>query len=221
MSNIKATMLTEIKKYSWIPLAVGIFVILVVAFLYFDRSNQISKAIQDLGSAGMVLAVLLMAFVCLTPIPSEGIVVLYLKIYGVYLGTFFAWFGSSLSSLVIFVIARYYGRRIMRKLVTPERFNVVDNWVKRKGTLGLLIARLLPIPAVIVNYIAGGLPSVRFWPYFWTASLSIIPYYVGTALVFLGVSNEIWLWLVIGGIAIIAFWGIGFVLNRRPMHNPS
>ncbi|KLU60763.1 TVP38/TMEM64 family inner membrane protein YdjZ [Peptococcaceae bacterium CEB3] len=210
----------RIEKYVWLPLALGIFVILILAFFYFDRTNQISLMIQSLGPLGLVLAVLLMAAVCLTPIPSEGIVVLFLKIYGVYLGTFVAWFGSCVSALIIFAIARYYGRMFIARFVTAENFKMVDNWVKRKGTVGLLIARLLPIPAVIVNYVAGGLPSIKLWPYFWTAAVSIIPYYIGTALVFLGVSKELWTWLMVGGAAILAFWGIGFLLNRHPLRDP-
>ena len=206
---------TKIGKYALSALVVGILVTLIVVFLYLDRRNEISSSIQGLGFLGMFIAIVLMAFLHLTPVPSEGLLVLYLKIYGIYLGTLIAWLGSALSTLLIFFIARYYGQRFLQKLVTPERFNMVDNWVKRKGSLGLLIARLLPIPAFLVNYIAGVIPSVRFWPYVWTGALSIIPYYVGTALVFLGVSRAIWVWLIVGGIMIIVFWSLGYMFNRR------
>lgn len=206
---------TKIGKYALSALVVGILVTLIVVFLYLDRRNEISSSIQGLGFLGMFIAIVLMAFLHLTPVPSEGLLVLYLKIYGIYLGTLIAWLGSALSTLLIFFIARYYGQRFLQKLVTPERFNMVDNWVKRKGSLGLLIARLLPIPAFLVNYIAGVIPSVRFWPYVWTGALSIIPYYLGTALVFLGVSRAIWVWLIVGGIMIIAFWSLGYMFNRR------
>ena len=206
---------TKIGKYALSALVVGILVTLIVVFLYLDRRNEISSSIQGLGFLGMFIAIVLMAFLHLTPVPSEGLLVLYLKIYGIYLGTLIAWLGSALSTLLIFFIARYYGQRFLQKLVTPERFNMVDNWVKRKGSLGLLIARLLPIPAFLVNYIAGVIPSVKFWPYVLTGALSIIPYYVGTALVFLGVSRAIWVWLIVGGIMIIAFWSLGYMFNRR------
>jgi len=206
---------STLKKYGWMGLIITAFILFVVGFLYFDRRNQISAMIQGLGGFGIAVAVLLMAGLCMTPIPSEGIVVLYLKIYGVIWGTTIAWVGASLSSLVIFVVARYYGQGFIQRLVTPERFKQIDDWVKRKGTLGLFIVRLLPIPAFAVNYVAGVIPSIRLWPYLWTAALSIIPYYVATALVFLGVAREIWTWLIIGGLGLIAFWGVGFAFNRR------
>lgn len=202
-------------KYGWTGVIIAAFVILIAAFFYFDRRNEISVIIQAWGAMGVVFAILLMTALCMTPIPSEGLVVMFLKIYGIYEGIFFAWLGSTLSALVIFIIVRFYGKTLMQKLITPERFNTVDHWVKGKGSIGLLVARLLPIPAFAVNYIAGAMPSMKLWTYLWTAALSMIPYYVGTALVFLGVARETWIWLVLGAVALIVFWSTGYLLNKR------
>lgn len=202
-------------KYGWTGVLIVVFVLLIVVFFYFDRRNGISVIIRAWGLWGVVFAIFLMAALCMTPIPSEGLVVLYFKIYGVYQGLFFAWLGSTLSALAIFIIVRVYGVKLMQKLISQERFNVVDNWVKGKGSLGLFVARLLPIPAFAVNYIAGAMPSMKLWTYLWTAALSMIPYYIGTALVFLGVARETWIWLILGIVALILFWGTGYVLNKR------
>jgi uncharacterized membrane protein YdjX (TVP38/TMEM64 family) len=205
----------KIGKYPWIALVIVAFLAFLIAFLYYDRHNQLSAIIQNLGVFGIAVALLMMAVLCMTPMPSEGLVVLFLKIYGVYWGIVLSWVGSCLSALIIFAIGHHFGQKFLVRLVTHERFSMVDNWVKRKGSIGLFIARLLPIPAFVVNYIAAVIPSVKLWPYFWTAALSIIPYYVGTALVFLGVSKEIWIWLFCGSVALIAFWGTGYMLSRR------
>lgn len=205
----------NIRKYGWTGILIALFVLLIAAFFYFDRRNQISVVIRAWGIWGVVFAILLMAAICMTPIPSEGLVVLYLKIYGIYEGVFFSWLGSTLSSLAIFVLVRVYGQTLMKKLISPQRFNTVDNWIKGKGSLGLLVARLLPIPAFAVNYIAGVMPSMKLWTYLWTAALSMIPYYVGTALVFMGVARETWIWLVLGIVALMLFWGTGYLLNKR------
>jgi len=208
----------NILKYRWTGLLIAVFVLLIVAFFYFDRRNGISVLIRAWGPWGVVFAIFLMAALCMTPIPSEGLVVLYLKIYGIYSGIFFAWLGSTLSAMAIFIIVRVYGQTLLKRLISPERFNVVDNWVKGKGALGLLVARLLPIPAFAVNYIAAAMPSMKLWTYLWTAALSMIPYYVGTALVFLGIARETWIWLVLGLVALSLFWGTGYVLNKRRVH---
>jgi len=203
------------RKYGWTGLLIVVFVLLIAVFFYYDRRNGISVIIRAWGLWGAVFAIFLMAALCMTPIPSEGLVVLFLKIYGIYQGIFFAWLGSTLSALVIFFIVRVYGQTLMKRLISPERFNVVDNWVKGKGATGLFVARLLPIPAFAVNYIAGAMPSMKLWTYLWTAALAMIPYYVGTALVFLGVAQETWIWLVLGIGALMLFWGTGYVLNKR------
>lgn len=151
----------------------------------------------------------------MTPIPSEGLLVLILKIFGVYLGVLYSWLGSILSSLVIFYIARYFGKRFFQKLITPERFETVEHWVREKGYKGFLIARILPIPAFAVNYIAGAIPSVKLWTYVWTAAVAIIPYYIGTALIYIGVSKATWIWLTVGVVAIAAFWRISYLLSKQ------
>ncbi|PKM77197.1 MAG: TVP38/TMEM64 family protein [Firmicutes bacterium HGW-Firmicutes-15] len=188
---------------------------LITLFFYFDRQNQLSTLIQTWGLGGILFSILLMAALCMTPIPSEGLLILILKIFGIYEGTLFAWLGSILSSLAIFYLARYFGQGFFKKMITPDRFETVDHWIRKKGSLGLLIARLLPIPAFAVNYIAGVMPSVKLWPYVWTAALSIIPYYVGTALVYVGVAKSIWIWLAVGGFIILAFWGISYILSKK------
>ena len=204
------------KKYGGLALAIIFFVIIsVLLFFYLDRSDAISKIIKSSGFFGAIFALVLMAFVSMTPVPTEGLLVLYQKVYGVYWGTSLAWLGANLGALIIFFIARPYGEKFLSQLVQPRYFELVDHWVREKGTWGLFIARLLPIPAFAVNYIAGVLPSVRLWPYFWTAALSIIPYYVATALVFLGVSRQVWPWLIAGAIGILAFWGVGYWVKRR------
>lgn len=205
----------NLRKYGLTGIIIAAFVILIAAFFYFDRRNQISTIIQAWGAWGAVFAVLLMTALCMTPIPSEGLVVMFLKIFGVYEGVLFAWVGSTLSSLVIFILVRFYGQTLMQKLISSERFNTVDHWVKGKGSLGLLVARLLPIPAFAVNYIAGAMPSMKLWTYLWTAAVSMIPYYIGTALVFIGVARATWLWLVLGFGALVLFWGTGYFLNKR------
>ncbi|HWQ41392.1 MAG TPA: VTT domain-containing protein [Desulfosporosinus sp.] len=200
-------------RLKWTGVIIVGFVLLIAVFFYLDRHNEISVIIRAWGLWGIIFGIFLMAALCMTPIPSEGLVVLYLKIHGIYQGIFFSWLGSLLGATAIFIIVRVHGQTLMKRLISLERFNAVDNWVKRKGSLGLFIARLLPIPAFAVNYIASAMPSMKLWTYLWTAALSMIPYYIGTSLVFLGVAQEIWVWLFLGIAALILFWGIGYFLK--------
>lgn len=189
------------------------------AFLYFDRGNEITVLIQAWGAWGIVLAIFLMTAIFMTPVPSEGLIVIYLKIYGVYLGTLYSWIGSIISSIVFFYLARTYGHKLMKKLITQERFETVDNWVKEKGTFGLLIVRFLPIPAFFVNCIAGTMTSIKLWPFLWTATVAIIPYFIGIALVFEGVANGTWKWVILGTIILLACISIGYFITKKKDKN--
>lgn len=213
----------KVNKTNYIGLAliIVVFAVLLVLFFYLDRRNELSVFIRNLGLGGIFLSILLMSALCMTPIPSEGLMILLLKIFGVYAGTLYSWLGSTLSSLTVFYLARYFGKSFFQKLITPHRFATVDHWIHKKGSFGLLIARLLPIPAFAVNYIAGAMPSVKLWPYVWTAALSIIPYYIGTALVYVGIVQSTWIWLALGGFAILAFWGMSYSLSRKSKSEQS
>ncbi|MFA4885125.1 MAG: VTT domain-containing protein [Desulfotomaculaceae bacterium] len=206
---------TKEKNYGGLTLILILSIGLIILFFYLDRQNQLSTLIRTWGLSGVLLSILLMAALCMTPIPSEGLVIILFKIFGIYEGALFSWLGSIFSSLAIFYLARYFGQGFFKKLITPDRFDTVDHWIRKKGTIGLLIARLLPIPAFAVNYIAGVMPSVKLWPYVWTAALSIIPYYVGAALVYVGVAKSTWIWLAVGGVIFLAFWGISYILSKK------
>ncbi|HWP97064.1 MAG TPA: VTT domain-containing protein [Syntrophomonadaceae bacterium] len=206
---------TTEKNYGWLTLILILFIGLIILFFYLDRHDQLSTLIGTWGLGGILLSILLMAALCMTPIPSEGLAILLLKIFGIYEGTLYSWLGSILGSLAIFYLARYFGQGFFKKLITHDRFDTVDHWIRKKGSMGLLIARLLPFPAYAVNYIAGIMPSVKLWTYVWTAALSIIPYYVGVALVYSGVAKSTWLWLAVGGVVILVLWGISYILNRK------
>ncbi|OCZ49832.1 VTT domain-containing protein [Dehalobacter sp. TeCB1] len=189
--------------------------IFVAAFFYFDRANTLSLVIMNLGWPGTIIATLLMALLCMTPLPSEGLLLMFMKVYGVLPGILLSWAGLNISTLVIFVIARRYGQGWVKKILTAERFTLINDWIERKGTPGLFAVRLLPVPALAVNFAAGVIPSINFWPYFWTAAVSIFPYYLGTSLMFMGIANQSWYWLLIGGVSILIIGVIGYVLKKR------
>ncbi|MEL1135069.1 VTT domain-containing protein [Desulfitobacterium sp. THU1] len=196
-----------------LTLILVISIALIVLFFYLDRKNELSSLIQSWGIGGIFFAILIMAALCMTPIPSEGFFILLLKIFGVFWGSLYSWLGFILSNFAIYYLAHYYLKDFFRKLVTPKLFESVDRWIEDKGTLGLFFARLLPLPAHTVGYIAGVMPSVKLWPYVWTAAITIVPYYVGTALIYLGVAKSTWIWLLVGATALLVIWGISYFLG--------
>jgi len=200
--------------WSFALLSVG--VLIVVSFLYLDRCRAISNIIHSSGWRGIVTAIFLITLLSMTPIPTESLTIMCLKSYGIGWGIFYSWVGSTLSSAAIFLLVRGISDPLLQQVISQERFEQVNEWIKRKGTIGLLIARLLPLPAFIVNYITAVIPAIEFWSYFWTAALTIIPSYLVTALIFMGISANLRIWLVIGSLGMVLAIS-SYLLNRYPM----
>ncbi|WP_051344132.1 TVP38/TMEM64 family protein [Alicyclobacillus herbarius] len=188
----------------------------VVAFFHYDQSDRLSRLIIAAGPLASVIGIILMTIFCIIPVPSEFLIIILMKIFGPWLGSLYSWTGSMLGAMTTFWLARRYGGKMLRRFITEERFQQVNQWIGRGGPLGLLLARIVPLPFIVVNYTAGVMKSVRTWDYFWTSAVGGIPYYVGAALVFLGVSKRRYMvWLIIGGLVIVLIWIGGYFLNRH------
>ena len=198
--------------WSLVILAVG--ALLVVAFFYLDKNNRISFAIQSSGVLGIGIAIFLMALFCVIPVPSEFLMIMNMKVFGVWWGIFYTWIGAMLGAVAVFYMARSIGSRILQAFITEERLRQVNRWIEHRGPLGLLMVRLIPLPFIVVNYSAGVMESVSTWEYIWTTGVGLLPYDLGAALVYLGLSTRYIWWLAIGGLAVVAVWVTGFLFNR-------
>ncbi|MDB5083851.1 MAG: hypothetical protein JWN30_737 [Bacilli bacterium] len=188
---------------------------LILLFFYFDRQDTVSVVLRSWGTWGILLSIALMAFLSIMPVPSEFLLILNMKIYGVVSGILYAWIGTMAGTLLTFIIIRFYGMPLLKQWVSEAVWIKVDRWVSKRGAIGLLIARLLPIPASVVNYAAGCLESVRLWDYFWTAAVSIWPYYLGAASLFVGIPKGITKGMLLGGAILLVLWLVGSFLNRK------
>ena len=190
-------------------LAVVITLASVALFFYLGGNHAANHFIQSSGAFGGLAAVALMAVICVTPIPSEGLLLVYFRAFGVAYGLFYAWTGLMVGTLATFVIARVVGRPLLSAFYSTKRLVQVEEWVAGKGTFGLLMVRLLPLPAVVINYASGMVKTVRLFPFLWAAGVSILPYYLATVTVYEGVSRGLWMFALLGivPVALLAFFG--------------
>lgn len=185
-------------------------------WLYFRYQQDVSQFIRNLGPYGVIAAVLLMAALCVVPFPAEFLMILDMQVYGVWLGILYVWLGAMLGSLITFWFAKRFGDKLAKRFIQPRYVDKLKESLSRHGSLGLLMARLIPfIPFVVLNYASAMLPEVRTWTYLWTTGVGIMPYDAGAALVFLGFSKRILLWLVLGGAAIFLIWLLAIHRTRR------
>ena len=201
-------------KFNKSTILVGLGAIGVILFFYYNRHHALTHAIQSYGSTGIFAAILMMTLIFLTPIPSEGLLLIYFNVYGVFLGLFYAWTSYVLSVLLLFVIARYLVTNYIRRSIKSSRFETVERWLNDKGVLGLIIVRMLPIPAFIVNCVMGAMPSISFLRYFLTAIIAIIPYYVSSSLLYFGITTYNYKVLFIGIPVLLGAWWLSVKIKK-------
>ena len=199
---------------AWSVAILAIGIALMMLFFHLDRHNQISDAIRSSGAFGIILSILLMALFCVIPVPSEFLMIMNMKVFGVWWGIFYTWIGAMLGALTVFWFARYFGRHLLEAFVSADRLQQVNMWIVNRGPIGLLLVRLIPLPFIVVNYAAGVLKSVKPFDYVWTTAVGLLPYDLGAALLFLGVSTRFRYYLVIGALVVATIWIGGFLYNR-------
>lgn len=81
---------------------------------------------------------------------------------------------ANISSTIEFVIARYFARQVVEKLIKGKMANI-DDKIEQNGFLTVLLIRLIPNVAWDIQNLALGLTKVRFRDYFIATLLGIMP----------------------------------------------
>ncbi len=203
-----------------IPVIIGAVALLVVLWLYFHYRHyfpmrHLIRLIQNSGGWGIGIAIALMAILCIIPVPSEALIFVYMGIYGVGWGLFYSWVGAIIGAVVAMYLTRYFGQPFVRRFLPEERQIQVNEWVARRGTMGLFALRFAPfVPYHALNYVAG-LLDVRLWPFVWTTALGIVPFDLAMGGIFLGISSGLLVWLALGVFAVAVLMILGFIFRKK------
>lgn len=145
-------------------LIVGIVVIglLVWPYLSFltDR-NELRRIILDAGPwAPLVFIFLQLLQVVIAPLPGTVISLAGGYIFEAFWATVYAMIGTTVGFLLVFIISKRYGRRVMKYFVPQEQVDKYDAVASSKGAFAFIaVGFLFPfIPDPILGYIAGTTP---------------------------------------------------------------
>lgn len=156
-------------------------------FLHTGRAHGLMLAVHDMGTAGIVLGIVLMAIASVLPVPSEFLSIFLLRFYGVVWGMVFSWVGGILGAVLALYVSRVLARPIVER-AAGRYLHKVQPWITEHGTMGLLSARFLPfVPYHLVNY-AAGILRVRLWAFIWTTAVGTLPFQIALAGLYYGVS---------------------------------
>ncbi|XP_006646542.2 TVP38/TMEM64 family membrane protein slr0305 [Oryza brachyantha] len=149
-------------------------------YVYKDQINtfltQFSGFIDGYGPAGYALFVLVYAGLEVLAIPAIPLTMSAGLLFGSITGTIIVSISGTLAAAVAFLIARYFARERILKLVEGnKKFLAIDKAIGENGFKVVTLLRLSPLlPFSLGNYLYG-LTSVKFLPYVLGSWLGMLP----------------------------------------------
>ncbi|WCJ34830.1 SNARE associated Golgi protein family [Euphorbia peplus] len=151
-----------------------------VGYVYRDQINgfltQFSGFIEGYGPAGYALFVAVYAGLEILAIPAIPLTMSAGLLFGSLIGTIIVSISGTVAASVAFLIARYFARdRILKLVEGNKKFLAIDKAIGENGFRVVTLLRLSPLlPFSLGNYLYG-LTSVKFVPYVLGSWLGMLP----------------------------------------------
>ncbi|KAI8526523.1 hypothetical protein RHMOL_Rhmol12G0003300 [Rhododendron molle] len=151
-----------------------------VGYFYKDQINafltQFSGFIEGNGPAGYALFVAVYAGLEILAIPAIPLTMSAGLLFGTITGTIIVSISGTVAASVAFLIARYFARdRILKLVEGNKKFLAIDKAIGENGFRVVTLLRLSPLlPFSLGNYLYG-LTSVEFVPYVLGSWLGMLP----------------------------------------------
>lgn len=151
-----------------------------VGYFYRDQINSFlthfSSFIEGYGPAGYGLFVLVYTGLEVLAIPAIPLTMSAGLLFGSVTGTIIVSISGTLAASISFLIARYFARERILKLVEGnKKFLAIDKAIGENGFKVVTLLRLSPLlPFSLGNYLYG-LTSVKFVPYVLGSWLGMLP----------------------------------------------
>jgi uncharacterized membrane protein YdjX (TVP38/TMEM64 family) len=156
-SNFKFVVLVfAAAAYLYLP---GIQDFIKTGFVYLKHRDfeSLRLFILSYGLWAPATSIALMALQSLIPlVPGIVITITNAWIFGWQFGALYSWVGALLGAMMDFIIARWYGRPVVERLINLKHLAMTDEFFNKHGMLAVFVTRLIPvIPFKIVSYGAG------------------------------------------------------------------
>lgn len=149
-------------------------------YVYRDQISsfliQFSTFIEGYGPAGYALFVAVYAGLEVLAIPAIPLTMSAGLLFGSFTGTILVSISGTVAATVAFLIARYFARdRILKLVEENKKFLAIDKAIGENGFKVVTLLRLSPLlPFSLGNYLYG-LTSVKFVPYVLGSWLGMLP----------------------------------------------
>lgn len=185
----------QIFNKHWFKFIIILFYFGVVYFLLRAYHIEYSK-IKDINphfirenikALGIWIPLVYVVFYILRPLilfPATILSILGGVIFGYFWGIILVLLGAMFSAVIEFFLSRYYGRKLVMRLVRDANLLFLDKAVQKHGFKTVLLIRLVPNVAFDIQNFSLGITSIKFKDYFLATFLGIIP--ISSVYVYLG-----------------------------------
>jgi uncharacterized membrane protein YdjX (TVP38/TMEM64 family) len=142
-------------------LAAAVLGLLAVVYLsplrhYLDHMRELSDSIKGLGLLGPVVLCGSVAVLVAVGFPRLVLCVIAGMALGFWSGLFWAQLGALLGNYAMFLLVRLHGRGWAERYVSKH--GRLHGLICRKGITGVVLARQVPAPGLLINLACGLLP---------------------------------------------------------------
>jgi uncharacterized membrane protein YdjX (TVP38/TMEM64 family) len=151
---------------------------------YLNRMQEVSKSIRDFGPLAPLVLTLSVAVLVAIGFPRLLFCVIAGMALGFWSGLLWTQLGTLLGNYAVFSLARHGGGDWARRYLSKR--GRLHNLVHREGIPGVILARQLPMPGLIINLVCGLFP-IRQRDYLFGTILGQLPEAVPCTLIGAGV----------------------------------
>ncbi len=200
----------NIKTLLMVIALVAVFIIMKVTGLLEILSDfeQFQALIENAGTMGYVIYILLYILVAIFSIPASIITIAAGIMFGPVLGGILALLGGTIGAAAAFIVARYIARDfIVSKFGKNKIFQKIEQGVEKNGKDFLILTRLVPVfPYNIQNY-AYGVTNLNFVTFTAISFVTMAPgafiyAYLAGEIAVNGVSTGLFIKLLIAGVVL-------------------
>jgi len=171
----------KLKSSPWMKLGIVVAVLaaifLTLRYFNVDFSNitveSFKEKIDSFGIWGPVIYIILYVFRPLILFPAAVFSASAGAIWGLK-GLIYLLIGANLSAIAEFIIARYFAREAVEKLI-KGKFSGIDKQIEKRGFITVLLIRLIPNVAWDIQNLALGLTKVKLRDYVLATLIGILP----------------------------------------------
>jgi uncharacterized membrane protein YdjX (TVP38/TMEM64 family) len=156
----------------------------------FSNPDMLRRTIAGYGPAAPLVFVALQALqVIVAPVPGQILGLASGYLFGAVLGTVYSLAGAVLGSVVVFVLARRYGRSYAERVIHEDTLSAFDDLIERRGLVSLFVVFLIPGLPDDAVCLMGGLTRIPVWQLVVVSAVGRLPGFYLTNLAGAGVAE--------------------------------